>query len=49
MISSIIFIYRVIYMGADVYVNRFSILIFIFIVSILLMVISPNVFRILFG
>lgn len=36
-------------MKEDQFINRFSILVFIFIVTILLMIIGPNVFRILFG
>lgn len=49
LISSIIFLYRIIYIKDDQYINRFSILVFIFIITILLIIISPNVFRILFG
>lgn len=49
LISSVIFLYRVMYMRGDKFIDRFSILIFLFIISILFIIIRPNVFRILFG
>lgn len=49
LISSMIFIYRVIYIENDKFINRFIILIILFIISIVFIIISPNVFRILFG
>lgn len=49
LISSIIFIYRRIYIKEDNFSNRFILLVFIFIISIILMIIRPNIFRILFG
>nr|QHN89243.1 NADH dehydrogenase subunit 5 [Tapinoma melanocephalum] len=49
LISSMIFLYSVMYMSGDKFIDRFSILIFLFIMSMLFMIISPNVFSILFG
>lgn len=49
LISSIIFIYRRVYMRGDNFSNRFILLVFIFIISMILIIISPNIFRILFG
>lgn len=49
LISSIIFIYRRVYIKEDNFSNRFILLVFIFIISMILMIIRPNIFRILFG
>lgn len=49
LISSIIYIYRRVYIEEDKFKNRFILLVFIFILSIILIIISPNIFRILFG
>lgn len=49
LISSIIFIYRRVYIRGDNFRNRFILLVFIFIMSIILMIIRPNIFSILFG
>jgi len=48
-ISSIIFIYSVGYIDGEIYIGRFLMLILLFILSMLLMILSPNVVRILFG
>lgn len=49
LISSIIFIYRRVYIKEDNFSNRFILLVFIFIMSMILIIIRPNIFRILFG
>lgn len=49
LISSIIMLYRMVYMSQDIYINRFISLLNLFIFSIILIVISPNLIRILFG
>lgn len=49
LISSIIFFYRKIYIEGDKIVDRFNILVFLFIISIILIVIRPRIFSILFG
>lgn len=49
LISSIIFIYRSIYIENDKFIDRFIILVILFIISIVFIIISPNIFRILFG
>lgn len=49
LISSIIILYSIIYMSRDIYINRFIILLSLFIFSIVLIIISPNLIRILFG
>lgn len=49
LISSIIFIYRGVYIKEDNFNNRFILLVFIFIISMILIIIRPNIFRILFG
>jgi len=48
-ISSIVIIYRYSYIGKDKNLTRFIILVYIFVVSIALMIISPNIIRILLG
>nr|AWN56226.1 NADH dehydrogenase subunit 5 [Dorymyrmex brunneus] len=49
LISSMIFIYSSVYMKGDNFSNRFILLVFMFIMSMILMIISPNIFSILFG
>jgi NADH-ubiquinone oxidoreductase chain 5 len=36
-------------MGSDIHINRFIFLVFIFVFSIIIMIISPNLIRILLG
>lgn len=49
LISSIIMIYRVVYMRGDRNINRFVNLLNLFIFSIVLIIVRPNLVRILFG
>nr|YP_009905719.1 NADH dehydrogenase subunit 5 [Ochetellus glaber]QGW36337.1 NADH dehydrogenase subunit 5 [Ochetellus glaber] len=49
LISSMIFLYSKIYMMNDLNINRFMLLVLMFILSMLIMIISPNIFSILFG
>lgn len=49
LISSIIFLYRRAYMENDNYIDRFLLLVFMFIMSIIIMIIRPRIFSILFG
>ena len=49
LISSIIIIYRIGYIEGEKFLKRFIYLVIIFIFSIILMIISPNIIRILFG
>nr|AZL93510.1 NADH dehydrogenase subunit 5 [Torymus sp. ZJUH_2016035] len=49
MISSMIMFYCVEYMGHDIYNIRFFYLVFFFILSMLLMILSPNIISILIG
>lgn len=48
-ISSLVIYYREEYMGSDIYINRFIILVLMFVFSIVLLIISPNMVRILLG
>lgn len=48
-ISSIVIFYSSEYMEGDVYINRFIMLVSMFVVSIILLIISPNLIRILLG
>jgi len=48
-ISSIIIMYRHSYMSHDKNLNRFIVLVYLFVVSIALIIISPNIVRILLG
>lgn len=48
-ISSIVIFYRKEYIIEDVNINRFILLIVIFVISIILLIISPNLIRILLG
>lgn len=49
LISSIIILYRIVYISDDGNINRFVRLLNLFIFSMVLMIISPNLVRILFG
>lgn len=49
LISSIIMLYRMVYMEGDKNISRFIGLLRLFIFSIVLMIMSPNLIRILFG
>lgn len=49
LISSIIMIYRIVYIRSDRNINRFISLLSLFIFSIVLIIASPNLVRILFG
>lgn len=49
LISSIIFLYRKVYIEGDKNIDRFILLVFIFIISMIIMILSPNIFSILFG
>lgn len=48
-ISSIIILYRYIYIKGDKFIKRFIFLILLFVLSIVLMIIRPNIIRIIFG
>lgn len=48
-ISSIVLIYRTSYIGGDKFIYRFIILVYLFVLSILLLILSPNLIRILLG
>lgn len=48
-ISSIVIFYRIEYIRRDKFINRFIILVIIFVVSIIFLIISPNLIRILLG
>lgn len=49
LISSIIILYRIVYMRGEVWIDRFVKLVNLFILSIIFIIISPNLIRILFG
>lgn len=49
MISSLVIYYRKEYIESDYKINRFIILVLIFVISIILLIISPNLIRILLG
>lgn len=49
LISSIIILYRIIYINIEIYINRFIKLVILFILSIIIIIIRPNLIRILFG
>lgn len=49
LISRVVIFYRKSYMLTDKFINRFVILVLIFVFSIILMIISPNLIRILLG
>lgn len=48
-ISSIVLMYRYYYIEGDIFFYRFIILVYLFVLSILLMILSPNLIRILLG
>lgn len=48
-ISSIIILYRYVYIIGDKFIKRFIFLILLFVLSIVLIIISPNIIRIIFG
>lgn len=48
-IASLVIYYRKEYIRADININRFIILVLIFVLSIILLIISPNLIRILLG
>lgn len=48
-ISSIIILYRYVYIIGDKFIKRFIFLILLFVLSMLLIIISPNIIRIIFG
>lgn len=49
LISSLVILYRIEYMSHDKFINRFIILVIIFVFSIIFLIISPNLIRILLG
>lgn len=49
LISSLVIFYRIEYIGGDNHINRFILLVLIFVLSIFLLIISPNLIRILLG
>nr|YP_009735174.1 NADH dehydrogenase subunit 5 [Acropyga panamensis]QBG38661.1 NADH dehydrogenase subunit 5 [Acropyga panamensis] len=49
LISSMIMVYSMIYMKQEIYLDRFIYLVNLFILSMILMIISPNLISILFG
>nr|YP_009521627.1 NADH dehydrogenase subunit 5 [Anoplolepis gracilipes]AXP85348.1 NADH dehydrogenase subunit 5 [Anoplolepis gracilipes] len=49
LISSMIMLYSMIYMGDDMFIDRFIKLVIMFVLSMILMIISPNLISILFG
>lgn len=49
LISSLVIFYRMDYIHGDKYINRFIILVLIFVLSMILLIISPNLIRILLG
>lgn len=48
-ISSLVIFYRKEYMSHDIYINRFIILVLLFVFSIIILIISPNLISILLG
>jgi NADH-ubiquinone oxidoreductase chain 5 len=48
-ISSLVIFYRKEYMAEDLNINRFILLVVIFVFSIIILIISPNLIRILLG
>lgn len=49
LISSVVILYRKSYISSDLNLNRFIILVILFVFSIILLIISPNIIRILLG
>jgi NADH:ubiquinone oxidoreductase subunit 5 (subunit L)/multisubunit Na+/H+ antiporter MnhA subunit len=48
-ISSMVIFYSYEYIRGDLNINRFILLVFIFVVSIMFLIVSPNLIRILLG
>lgn len=48
-ISSIVFFYRIIYIEGDKFLIRFIFLVYFFVLSIVFIILSPNIIRILLG
>jgi NADH-ubiquinone oxidoreductase chain 5 len=48
-ISSVVLLYSYYYIGGDKYLYRFIFLVYLFVLSILFMIIRPNIIRILLG
>lgn len=48
-ISSLVIFYRKEYISSDIFINRFILLVVIFVFSIIILIISPNLIRILLG
>lgn len=49
LISSLVIFYRKEYIHGDIFINRFIILVLLFVFSIIILIISPNLIRILLG
>ena len=49
LISSLVLIYRTNYMEGDKFIYRFIILVYLFVLSMLILILSPNLIRILLG
>jgi len=49
LISSIVLFYCYVYIAGDVNLNRFIILVFLFVLSMMFLILSPNIIRILLG
>jgi len=49
LISSIVIIYRIYYMSGDKHFYRFIILVYLFVLSMVFLILSPNIIRILLG
>lgn len=49
LISSMVIIYRYEYIRGDLYLDRFILLVVMFVISIVMMIVSPNLIRILLG
>jgi NADH-ubiquinone oxidoreductase chain 5 len=48
-ISGLVIFYRKVYMISDLNINRFILIVFLFIFSMMIIIISPNLIRILLG
>ena len=49
LISSIVMFYSYVYISADKSISRFVVLVFLFVLSMVFLVLSPNIIRILLG
>src|SRR5581483_3208138 len=49
LISSLVIIYRAIYMSGEKFFVRFIYIVYLFVLSIIFLIISPNIIRILLG